>query len=167
MESDKETPQCSSDISAPPSPNQPSVRPILMFKRLSESGKAPSKATPGSAGWDLYSASNHVINPGKRELVQLDIALKIPKGYYGRIAPRSGLGLKFGIHVGAGVIDSDYVGAVAVLLFNFGDKPFKIRKGDRIAQLLIEKICTSKKIVEVSDLESTSRGSGGFGSTGI
>lgn len=163
MDSSKENTPVSKDK---PPKDEP-VRRVLMFKRLSENSTAPTRATPGSAGWDLYSASDCEIGPGKRKLVQLDLSFKFPKGTYGRIAPRSGLSLKFGIHVGAGVIDSDFVGAVGVLLFNFGDKPFKIRKGDRVAQLIVEKICDNQQLVEVSELPETSRGSGGFGSTGI
>lgn len=155
------------DSVSSPTPKSPPVRRVLLFKRLSENGRAPTRATPGAAGWDLYSADDCEIEPGKRKLVQLDLSLKFPKGTYGRIAPRSGLGLKFGIQVGAGVIDSDYVGSIAVLLFNFGEKTFKIRKGDRIAQLILEKISTTTKIKEVKEMPDTERGSGGFGSTGV
>lgn len=93
------------------------------------------------------------------------MAIGCPEGTYGRIAPRSGLAWKHSIDVGAGVIDADYRGNVGVILFNFSDKDFEVKKGDRIAQLILEKISYCD-IVETSDLDDTSRGEGGFGSTG-
>jgi dUTP pyrophosphatase len=94
--------------------------------------------------------------------------MAIPTGYYARVAPRSGLAVKNFIDVGAGVIDEDYRGDVKVLLFNFGETDFEVKIGDRIAQLLIEKILHAQ-IAEVNEkqLTSTVRGSGGFGSTGV
>jgi dUTP pyrophosphatase len=99
-------------------------------------------------------------------LVKTDLQLSVPKGCYGRIAPRSGLALKNFIDVGAGVVDADYRGNVGVLIFNFGKDSFHIRKGDRIAQLICEKI-ESPDIVEVLHLNNTQRGQNGFGSSGI
>jgi dUTP pyrophosphatase len=90
----------------------------------------------------------------------------IPHGHYGRVAPRSGLAWKKSIDVGAGVIDEDYRGNVGVILFNFGDEDFVIKQGDRVAQLILEKISTPE-VEEVDELPETSRGDGGFGSTGI
>ena len=87
-------------------------------------------------------------------------------GNYGRIAPRSGLAAKHMIDVGAGVIDSDYRGEVKVLLFNLGEKDFEVNKGDRVAQLIIEKY-TITQMTEVKELDDTVRGAGGFGSTGV
>jgi dUTP pyrophosphatase len=98
-----------------------------------------------------------------------DIAMAIPPGYYGRVAPRSGLAVKHHIDVGAGVIDADYRGNVGVVLFNHSDNEFVITAGDRVAQLVIEKIITPE-VVEVEDLDalgSTARGAGGYGSTGV
>ena len=89
-----------------------------------------------------------------------------PEGTYGRVAPRSGLALKHSIDVGAGVIDADYRGEVGVILFNFGTKDFEIKEGDRIAQLVLEKIELSE-VLEVQELDETVRGEGGFGSTGV
>ena len=94
------------------------------------------------------------------------MAFAIPVGNYGRIAPRSGLAAKHSIDVGAGVIDADYRGELKVLLFNFADKDFSINPCDRIAQMIIEKYSPTE-LIEVTDLESTERGAGGFGSTGI
>lgn len=92
--------------------------------------------------------------------------MAIPVGNYGRIAPRSGLACKHMIDVGAGVIDSDYRGEVRILLFNFSEKDFEVQKGDRIAQLIIEKYSITT-IREVTELGNTERGEGGFGSTGV
>lgn len=94
--------------------------------------------------------------------------MAIPAGYYGRVAPRSGLAVKNFIDVGAGVIDEDYRGEVKVLLFNFGEQPFKVSPGDRIAQLLVEPVMQPRlEQVAESALDSTERGEGGFGSTGV
>ena len=92
--------------------------------------------------------------------------MALPPGCYGRVAPRSGLALKKSIDIGAGVIDSDYRGEVGVILFNFGNKDFIVNMGDRIAQLIFEKIKTPK-IKETDELEGTDRGIGGYGSTGM
>ena len=94
------------------------------------------------------------------------ISIQFPIGLYARIAPRSGLALKKFINVGAGVVDADYRGEVGVVLFNHGDQDFEVKMGDRIAQLILEKISTPA-VEEVSGLDDTVRGSGGFGSTGI
>lgn len=97
--------------------------------------------------------------------MELDISIAVPAGTYGRVAPRSGLASKHGIDTGAGVIDADYRGPVKVLLFNFGEKEFEINEGDRVAQLIVERIYTPEVVV-VEELEETVRGAGGFGSTG-
>jgi deoxyuridine 5'-triphosphate nucleotidohydrolase len=105
------------------------------------------------------------IPAGGRALVKTGIAISLPSGYYGRVAPRSGLAVKNGIDVGAGVIDSDYRGEVGVLLFNFGSEVFRAEAGTRVAQLIVEPMVLVQP-VEVSDLDDTQRGAGGFGSTG-
>jgi dUTP pyrophosphatase len=140
---------------------------MVNVKRLTAHAKLPAKATIGSAGYDLASAVDAVIPPGSRELISLGICIQVPRGTYGRIAPRSGLAVRNGIQVGAGVIDSDYTGEVKVLLFNHGTEPFAVTSGDRIAQLLIEKIVDDAEIKLVDEFVATDRGSGGFGSTGI
>ena len=99
-------------------------------------------------------------------MVPTGLAFAIPEGNYGRMAPRSGLAAKHGIHVGAGVLDSDYRGEIKAVLFNLGDKDFEIKEGDRIAQVIVEKY-TITELVEVEDLDDTERGAGGFGSTGV
>jgi deoxyuridine 5'-triphosphate nucleotidohydrolase len=99
-------------------------------------------------------------------MLKTDIAIAVPLGTYGRVAPRSGLALKHGIDVGAGVIDEDYRGNVGVILFNHSDVDFIVAAGDRVAQLILEKIETPDVEV-VDDLSETVRGGGGFGSTGV
>ncbi|KAF8516630.1 dUTP diphosphatase [Gautieria morchelliformis] len=137
----------------------------LLIKRLSDRARLPTRGSSLSAGYDLYSAENKVIPAKGKALVDTQISLAVPLGTYGRVAPRSGLASKFMIDTGAGVIDADYRGVVFVLLFNHSDTDFQVAEGDRIAQLIIEKIETPA-VVEVNDLEATLRGANGFGSTG-
>lgn len=99
-------------------------------------------------------------------MVSTDISFTVPVGTYGRIAPRSGLAVKNGIQTGAGVVDRDYTGEVKVILFNHSQKDFAIKKGDRIAQLILERIVENAQVVVVDSLEESARGAGGFGSTG-
>lgn len=141
-------------------------RPQLLVKKLSEHAQLPQQGTAVSAGFDLFSAEDKTLPAGQRGLVKTDLSIACPEGTYGRIAPRSGLALKHGIDVGAGVIDADYRGPVGILLFNLGDKDFEIKRGDRIAQLILEQIVIPE-IREVEDLSETTRGAGGFGSTGV
>lgn len=98
-------------------------------------------------------------------MVDTDLAIAVPAGTYGRVAPRSGLASKHFIDTGAGVIDADYRGMVKVLLFNHGESDYQVKEGDRVAQLVIERIYTPE-VVEVEELETSVRGAGGFGSTG-
>lgn len=111
------------------------------------------------------SAVDTVVPAKGRAIVPTDLSIAIPQGTYGRVAPRSGLAVKHFIDVGAGVVDADYRGPLGVVLFNFGEQDFVVKRGDRIAQLVLERIMMSD-IVEVDDLDGTLRGSGGFGSTG-
>jgi len=137
----------------------------LKVQLLSKSATLPVRATTNSAGYDLFSAIDYVISHWNKGLIPTDIAIAIPEGHYGRIAPRSGLAYKNSIHTMAGVIDADYRGNIGVILFNLSDNAFKVNKGDRIAQLILEKISTPE-IVVVTNLDDTERGVGGFGSTG-
>uniref|UniRef100_A0A3Q1MT44 Deoxyuridine 5'-triphosphate nucleotidohydrolase n=2 Tax=Bos TaxID=9903 RepID=A0A3Q1MT44_BOVIN len=137
----------------------------LRFARLSEHATAPTKGSARAAGYDLYSAYDYTVPPMEKVLVKTDIQIALPSGCYGRVAPRSGLAAKHFIDVGAGVIDEDYRGNVGVVLFNFGKEKFEVKKGDRIAQLICERIFYPE-IEEVQVLDDTERGSGGFGSTG-
>ncbi|NXO21852.1 DUT protein, partial [Cisticola juncidis] len=144
-------------------PEEASAR--LRFTKLSENAFAPSRGSARSAGYDLYSAYDCVIPPMEKAVVKTDIQIALPSGCYGRVAPRSGLAAKHFIDVGAGVIDEDYRGNVGVVLFNFGKETFEVKKGDRIAQLICERIYYPE-LEEVEALDDTERGEGGFGSTG-
>ncbi|KAF9471841.1 dUTP diphosphatase [Pholiota conissans] len=137
----------------------------LLIKRLSEKAKIPTRGSALAAGYDLYSAEKKVIPAHGKALVDTQLSIAVPEGTYGRVAPRSGLASKFMIDTGAGVIDADYRGVVFVLLFNLSEKDFQVEEGDRVAQLIIERIYTPD-VLEVEDLERTIRGAGGFGSTG-
>jgi dUTP pyrophosphatase len=140
--------------------------PKLKVKLLESDGKIPARSNQTDAGADLFSAESAMIHPGERATVGTAIALEIPDGFYGRIAPRSGLASKHGIDVLAGVLDSSYRGEVKIVLINT-DKhnTFHVEKGDRIAQLIIESHFNFE-IVDSSDLSNSSRGKEGFGSTG-
>ncbi|KAI9205199.1 dUTPase-like protein [Polychytrium aggregatum] len=145
--------------------SEPTMRPLLV-KKLSKNAQLPKRGSPGAAGYDLYSAASMSIPPRSRAVVPTDIAIALPPGTYGRVAPRSGLAVKHFIDVGAGVVDSDYRGTLGIVLFNFGEQEFKIEQGDRIAQLILEKIEIAD-VQEVEELDDTERGEGGFGSTGV
>ncbi|CDW79864.1 deoxyuridine 5-triphosphate nucleotidohydrolase [Stylonychia lemnae] len=141
----------------------------LRIKKLDAKAFLPTKGSEHAAGYDLYSIEDTVVKSKDKKLISTGISMQIPVGNYGRVAPRSGLAVKNFIDVGAGVIDADYRGEVKVLLFNFGEQDFSINVGDRVAQLIIEKY-TRTEIEEVpmdQDLDSTARGEGGFGSTGV
>lgn len=142
------------------------MSPKLLIRKLSEFATVPTKGSKLSAGYDLYSAYDYVIKAKGKEMVHTDLQIALPSGCYGRVAPRSGLAWKNFIDVGAGVIDEDYRGPINVILFNFGDQDFEIKRGDRIAQLICEKI-EQTDVCEVTDLDSTERGQNGFGSTGV
>jgi dUTP pyrophosphatase len=129
----------------------------------------PTRGSSFAAGYDLSSVETLTINPGDRACVSTGLKIAIPKGWYGRIAPRSGLAVKNGIHVGAGVIDEDYLGVIKVVIFNLGREPFIITPGMRIAQLIFEVYGSFelKEVMTESELGNTSRGEQGFGSTGV
>lgn len=137
----------------------------LQVKKISNNATIPSRGSKHSVGYDLYSAKDIMIPSNSHKLIPTDIAICMPKGVYGRIAPRSGLSYKYSTNVGAGVIDSDYRGNIKVLLFNHGISNLKIKKGERIAQLILEK-CKIVSVEEVKELNYTQRGEKGFGSTG-
>ena len=140
----------------------------LKILKLNPDSKLPVRSTAGAAGYDLHSSEGHVILPGHRAVVATGIKIQLPVGVYGRIAPRSGLVVKHGIQVGAGVIDSDYRGEVKIVLFNHDQHgAFIIRPGFRVAQLILER-CECPDVVEVADFndDDTIRGTDGFRSTG-
>jgi dUTP pyrophosphatase len=127
----------------------------------------PAYQTKGSAGLDLYAARASLVKPGEVKAIPTGIALEIPAGFEAQVRPRSGLALNFGIGIlnAPGTIDSDYRGEVKVILFNFGKVPFEIKKMERIAQLVFNRV-TKITWQEVSKLKTTKRGAGGFGHTG-
>ncbi|XP_038207213.1 deoxyuridine 5'-triphosphate nucleotidohydrolase [Zerene cesonia] len=137
----------------------------LRFTRLTENAFPPVKGSEKAAGYDLKSAYDYIVPARGKELVKTDLQIELPSECYGRVAPRSGLAVKNFIDVGAGVIDEDYRGNVGVVLFNHSDQDFIVKKGDRIAQLICERIYYPK-LEEVGVLSETNRGDGGFGSTG-
>lgn len=138
----------------------------LQFRRLSPAAILPSRAHPADAGLDLCSIDRTLIGACDRGIIRTGWAVSIPPGWYGRVAPRSGLAAKHGIDVLAGVIDCGYTGEVRVILANHGRESFRIQPGDRIAQLIIE-CCAILQPEEVEALDDTARGDGGFGSTGV
>jgi dUTP pyrophosphatase len=137
---------------------------MIKFKRLSQDAKIPLRATAGAAGFDIFSNGNYTIKPNVRCLLDTGIAMQLPNGYWGELKPRSGLAARHGLDVLAGVIDSDYTGEIKVSLINLGEHDVEIKKGDRIAQLIIQR--HESDWVEVSEFDDTDRGSDGFGSTG-
>lgn len=138
----------------------------LEVKLMSPQAVVPTRGSVFAAGYDIYACEDKAIPPLQRCMVDTGIAIAVPPGTYGRVAPRSGLAYKNGIDVLAGVIDEDYRGVVKVILFNTDrDMPVFIKAGDRIAQLILEE-CRRADIMCVDELSETSRGGSGFGSTG-
>jgi len=140
----------------------------LKIQKLSPTARIPTRGTARSAGLDLYADEKIKLYRGERKLVKTSIAIALPSGTEGQIRPRSGLAVKHGVTVlnSPGTVDEDYRGEVKVCLVNFGEKTFEVEPGMRIAQLVVSKVCLPK-LTEVDKLEKTSRGSGGFGHTGV
>jgi dUTP pyrophosphatase len=126
----------------------------------------PERGTKESAGLDLRCVKGFMVKPGERVLVPTGFAWSLPLGSVGMIRPRSGLAVKYGIDVMAGVVDSDYRGEVKVVLINHGDRTFKAKSGDRIAQMVIHQVDLALPEQVLEDLPATER-RGGFGSTGV
>jgi len=144
---------------------------ILKVKRLNNNADLPlpSYQSDGSSGLDLCAAVNKelILQPGDIELIPTGLSISLPEGYEAQIRPRSGLALRYGLgFVNApGTIDADYRGEIGVIAINWGKKPLTIKRGDRIAQMVIHTV--SRAIVEeVNELDSTKRGEGGFGHSG-
>lgn len=143
----------------------------VQVERLPEGEGLPLPAyqTAGAAGMDLHAAiaGEQVIAPGERALIPAGIRIAVPPGYEAQVRPRSGLALSSGLTLlnAPGTIDSDYRGPVAVILFNAGKEPFVVRRGDRIAQMVIAPVCRAE-LKEISTLDETERSAGGFGHTG-
>lgn len=161
----------------------------LLISKIHPKATIPSRGSSGAVGYDLYSVSDDVIPPQERVMIPTGITVKIPPGYYGRIAPRSGYAYKYGIDVLAGVIDPDYRGEIGVILLNTSrDTPFEVSVGQRVAQLVLERCSVPPVVVVDQDvlikgvdlgdytfkIENVNkrsfvreaRGEGGFGSTG-
>ena len=146
--------------------NMENSRYVLRVKKHSADAKLPCRNSKYAAGYDLYASEDITVPAKGKALVPTGISVQIPFGFYGRVAPRSGLALNHHLDVGAGVIDPDYRGKVGILLFNFSKEDFMVKIGNKVAQLLLQKIITPL-VEEVSELDNTERGEGGFGSTGI
>jgi dUTP pyrophosphatase len=139
----------------------PLVVPVL----LDAGGALPAYASAGAAGADLRASEALEIAAGSRAAVATGVRLEIPPGHVGLVWPRSGLAVRHGIDTLAGVIDSDYRGELKVVLVNHGDEPFRIAPGDRVAQLLVQRV-ERVRFTATEQVADTARGSGGFGSTG-
>ncbi len=138
----------------------------LNIKKLSSSAIIPTRANSSDAGLDLYSDESVTLLPNSSTLVNTGIAMAIPEGFAGLIWDRSGMAVKNDVHRFAGVIDSGYRGPIKVCLYNFSDKVVQIKRGHRIAQILIQEV-PDILVREVDDLDTTERGEGGFGSSGV
>jgi len=140
----------------------------ILITKLDEQAVIPTYATSGDAGADLYSISEVTLGPGERALIKTGIAIAIPLGFVGLVHPRSGLGLKSGVSVvnTPGTIDSGYRGEIGVVLINHDlEKSFTVKKGDRVAQLVIQKV-ENVQFKLVSELPDSQRSTGGYGSSG-
>lgn len=136
----------------------------VKVKRLHPAAKLPKRWTNGAVGADLCCLEAFTIQPRERKSVPTGLAVEIPPGWYGRVAPRSGLAARHGIDTLAGVIDPDYRGELMTLIVNTGEAPVSFDAGERIAQLIIERAAVCD-YVWADDLGETKRGDGGFGST--
>lgn len=140
---------------------------VLRVKRLSENAVLPIRGSGLAAGYDLASAEDIIVPARGKAIAKTDLAMAIPLGHYGRIAPRSGFSWKKHTDIGAGVIDADYRGNVGVVIFNHSNQDINVSQGDRVAQLIIEQISTPVVEDVEGELDDTDRGEGGFGSTGM
>ncbi len=143
----------------------------INFRRIhsTSENQLPGYMTPHSAGMDLYAELPHdiVVSPGERALIPTGIAIELPDGYEAQIRPRSGLALRHGITLvnSPGTIDPDYRGEIAIIVINHGTEPFRVRSGDRIAQMVFSRF-VRVELSEAPELNKTARGEGGFGHTG-
>lgn len=142
----------------------PATLDVLRFKQLDSRAVLPARGSALAAGLDITTIEDLEIQPKQRALALTGLAVAIPPGFYGRVAPRSGLAVKQGLDVLAGVIDSDYRGELRCVLYNTGDEPIRLPAGSKICQLIVEQIITPEA-TWASDLDATARGAGGFGST--
>ena len=138
---------------------------VLQFKKLSENATIPVRNSPFSAGLDLFSAESKIIPGQSCARIKTDIAVNLPFGTYGQIAPRSGLASNHFIGIGGGILDQDFTGNIECLIFNHLNQQFEVTKGIKIAQLIVVKI-QYPELCEVDTLKETERGDKGFGSSG-
>jgi dUTP pyrophosphatase len=140
----------------------------LSIKKLNPSATLPAYAHPGDAGLDLFACESATIHPGETRLVKTGISIQLPAGTEAQVRPRSGLALKNSVTVlnTPGTIDEGYRGEVGVILINHGKAPFLVEKGMKIAQMVVQSVLRVD-VAEVAELTDTSRGAGGFGSTGM
>ena len=148
-----------------PEPDDDATKSLPVPAAVDDGGHLPEYATTGAAGADLRASGAIEIPPGGRAAVPTGLRIQIPRGHVGLVWPRSGLAVRHGIDTLAGVIDSDYRGEVRVVLVNHGPEPFSIAPGERVAQLLLQRV-ERAEFTAVAELEGTDRGGGGFGSTG-
>lgn len=137
----------------------------IKAKKLFPEAILPQAMRPGDAAMDFYSLKDYLIKVGERVIVETGVAIAIPDGFWGNIRDRGGLPAKHGIHTMGGVFDSNYRGDVSIIMVNLGQEDYQIKKGDRIAQMIIEKH-EDIEIEEVSDLDQTNRGESRFASSG-
>ncbi len=137
----------------------------IQVKRLSATAILPQYALPQDAGMDFYADEETIIPPQERKIISTGIALAIPSGYVGLVWDKSGIAAKHGLKTMGGVVDSGYRGEIKIIVHNLSEEPYLVTKGTKIAQLLIQPV-EQRTIVEVDTLDETTRGEGGFGSTG-
>jgi dUTP pyrophosphatase len=137
----------------------------LRFKKLDDRAILPSRGSSSSAGLDITSIEEITLRPNERLVARTGLAVAIPEGYYGRLAPRSGLASRHGLDVLAGVVDADYRGEIGCIVYNTSTETVHLPAQTKICQLIIEKIVTPAA-EWADDLSETNRGAGGFGSTG-
>ena len=144
--------------------------PALKCYKFHEDAKLPMRTSDGAAGFDIFSVEDAVLAPRERKLISTGLQMIIPSGFHGHIRPRSGLARNYGIHVGAGILDEDFLGEVKCLLFNLGSEEFRVEKGTRVAQLILIPIITPR-LMELTEpvkaSSSSSRSPLGFGSSGM
>ena len=138
----------------------------IRFQKILDEAVIPHYAHPGDAGLDIFSAEDAVINAGERKSVRTGLKMEMPEGFVGLVWDKSGLALKNGIKTMAGVIDAGYRGEIGIVLVNLSEQDYKVEKGQKIAQMLIQKIELAE-IEEARELSETKRSEGGFGSTGL
>ena len=140
----------------------------VQITKIKDNAKIPSYAHKGDTGMDLYSTEDYTIKPGERVLVSTGIKIALPNGFEAQVRAKSGLALKYGLTVlnAPGTIDSEYRGEVGVITINLGQETYEVKAGEKIAQLVIKNVCEAE-LEELDNLDDTTRGDGGFGSTGL